>query len=457
MKKALLVLLVLSVAQLCFAAIPHPLKYEWGTFEVPENYSHTSGQKLKIYWEKLKSSSSTPQAIVLINGGPGMSHDSFHQTGENGYMHDWFEPLRTHFDIYYFDQRGTGNSSPVNYNNIRQRNYRSYTSADISRDIEEMRKKIIKKEKIAVLGESYGGMVALRYATMFPDSVSKLVIHDSSPSNAYFTQMHINFSNGLTALDEKLPGVKQNMITSVSMFDNGQVTNAWGYTISGADFLTLCLSYTYSFQGQYIMALMAAQIVAEGRSDILDAILAPATRIKAMTMARSRASYSSLPAILALVQTTEMLDESAANNAPDSSPWSHAWNMERIIQPRLDFRYDYNFTYFSGFNVIGQLGKISAPSLIVVGETDFICPPEYARIMNAGIPDSRLLLVENAAHGGFVEQHEYVVGKIRSFLLDRLPRREEIRPIQPLRSMDQAVRIWLDGTARLGLTTDFLK
>jgi pimeloyl-ACP methyl ester carboxylesterase len=205
------------------------------------------------------------------------------------------------------------------------------------------------------------------------------------------------------------------------------------------------------------MALMAAQIVAEGRSDILDAILAPATRMRAQTISRNRASYSSLPAILALVQTTEMLDERAANSASDSSPWTKAWNMERIIQPRIDFRKDFGFDFFSGYNVISQLGKISAPSLIVVGETDFICPPAYAQIMKDGIPDSRLLIVENAAHGGFVEQHEFVLGKIRGFLLNERSFVEKPREIESLRSMEQATEVWLEGVYRLGLAAEFLK
>ncbi|MFZ5952025.1 MAG: alpha/beta fold hydrolase [Candidatus Rifleibacteriota bacterium] len=453
MKKLLLMLLVV-LSTTGYAGIPHPAKYQWGFLEVPENYSYPRTQKLKIYWEKLKSSSNTPEAIVLINGGPGMSHESFHQATANGFKHDWFEPLRTHYDIYYFDQRGTGNSSALEYINMIGRNYRTYGSADICRDIDELRKNVIKKKKIAVLGESYGGMVALRYAVMFPDSVSKLIIHDSSPSNAYFTQMHINFSNGLANLDKIFPGVRQNMITSVSMFDNGQVTNAYGYSLTGNDFLTLCLPYTYSFEGQYIMALMAAQIVAEGRSDILDAILRPASSLKR----NAKASYSSLPAILALVQTIEMLDSAAANSAADSAPWTRAWAMERIIQPRLDFRNDFSLDFFSGYNVINQLGKITAPALIIVGETDFICPPAYAATMKNGISNSRLLTVKNAAHGGFIEQHEYVLGKIRSFLLDLLPMKEpDVSTLQPGVSPERAVRVWVDGAARSGITVEFIK
>lgn len=452
--KRLFTVLLLIVTGTCFAGIPHPEKYEWGTLTVPENYALNSGQKLQIYWEKLKSSSTTPEAIILLNGGPGMTHDGFHQATANGYKKDWFEALRTHFDIYYFDQRGTGKSSPLSYGNLHARNYRTYGAPDISRDIEELRKNVIKKEKIAVLGESYGGMAALSYATMFPESVSKLIIHDSSPSNAYFTQMHLNFSNGLSALDQVFPGVKQNFITSVTMINNGQVSNAHGYTLTANDFLTIILSYTYSFRGQYIISLMASQIVADGKSAILDAILGSSMKIK------ERTSYGALPVAILLVQGIEMLDLSEVNSAGDSSPWSKAWLMERIIQSRIDFMNDYGLTYFSGYNVISQLGKITSPALVVVGETDFICPPAYAQIMYNGISDCRLLRVKNAAHGGFVEQNEFVVGKVRSFLLNHYPGKDEhLKSIDEMRTrdLDEMVEIWLEGARRLGLTAEFLK
>jgi pimeloyl-ACP methyl ester carboxylesterase len=201
------------------------------------------------------------------------------------------------------------------------------------------------------------------------------------------------------------------------------------------------------------MAMMAEQIVAEGRSDILDAILAPATKLSA------RVSYSSLPVAILLVQTIEMLDMDGLNSAPDSSPWTKDWLIERILQPRIDFKNDLSLNYFKAYNVIDDLGTIKAPTLIVVGNSDFICPPAYAQIMHDKIADSRLFKVKNAAHGGFVEQNELVVGRIRSFLLDELPKEERVIEIEQMRtrSLDEAVKIWLEGASRLGITTDFIK
>lgn len=453
MKRLLAVLLVLW-SWSCYGAIPHAGNYEWGTLSVPESYALPGGQKLQIYWEKLKSTTPGAEAIVLINGGPGMSHDSFHHATAGGYARDWFEALRTHFDVYYFDQRGTGKSQSMNFTNFSGRNYRCYGTPDISRDIEELRKNVIKKNQIAVLGESYGGMVALSYATMFPDAVSKLIIHDSAPANSYFTRMHLNLSNGLGALDEYFPGVEQDMNTCVAMFEAGEVSNAQNYPLTANDFLTLCLPYTYTYRGQATMAFMALQIVADGRSDILDAILAPARQLA------DRALYSSLPVTLLVIQTTEMLDSGAMNAVGDSSPWSKNWSMERLFQARIDFKKDYSLTWFSGFNLISKLGQIKAPSLVIVGDTDFICPPDYAETMADGIPDCRLLRVKNAAHGGFIEQNEFVVGKIRSFLLNLYPGEDEritLPDANQLRKPEEAVRIWLEGAIRLGLTGDFLR
>lgn len=455
MQKILFLVFALYVTA-ASAAIPNPHIYQWGTIEVPENYSFDSKLKVNIYWEKLKADSAAPEAIVMINGGPGMEHDGFHQPdGKGGYLKDWFYALRTNFDIYYFDQRGTGKSSPLNYDILSRKDMRQYGTANICRDLEELRKNVIKKEKIAVLGESYGGMVALNYAIMYPNRVSKLIIHDSSPTNNYFTHMHKNFSEMLAILDLKIPGVRQNLIKTVQMFDAGQVDNAYGVPISGLSFLSLIINYTYSFRGQIIIARLAEDIVADGRSAILDALLG------GIIGRPERASYSSIPVTILLVQCLEMFDEkniASLKNGPDYQPWNYAWVNGAIHQSRADFKRDVRLEAFSSFNLTNQLSKITAPTLVLVGETDFICPPVYADIIKNGIGERcRVIKVKNAAHSGFVEQNEFVVGKIRDFLIGYWPGHDyRIKPIEEFLSRnvsaEEALSVWLEGARRLGLT-----
>ncbi|KAK4687971.1 proline iminopeptidase, partial [Tremellales sp. Uapishka_1] len=68
------------------------------------------------------------------------------------------------------------------------------------------------------------------------------------------------------------------------------------------------------------------------------------------------------------------------------------------------------------FDYRPRLSEITAPTLIIVGERDWICPPDQSRIMHEGIPRSELMVVANANHSVHHEQNELVIRKIRSFL-----------------------------------------
>jgi len=455
MNRILVFLAVLVCSASLNAAIPNPHIYDWGKIDVPENYGISAGQKIQIYWEKLKSTSDAPEAIIMINGGPGSTHDGFHRSvGNGGFGKDWFYALRTNFDIYYFDQRGNGESAKLSWDIMSRQDIRNYGTENICRDIEELRKRVIKKEKIAVLGESYGGMVALSYAIMYPDRVSKLVIHDSSPSNNYFSHMHKNFSEMLSVLDLKLPGVRANLIRSVEMFDAGQVTNAYNVNLSGHQFLNVIMNYTYSMRGQVILSHMAEDIVLDGRSDILDAI------IKGLLRKNKRNAFASMHPTLLVVQTLEMLDESAiaqAKAGPAYSPWNFAWMNTAIHQPRRDFKSHVRLNEFRAFNVISRLNRITAPTLVLAGETDFVCPPVYAETIKNGIGKKcRYIKIPNAAHSGFIEQNEFVVGKIRDFLIGYWPGYDyRIKSVDEFKSRgvseEEALSEWMEGGRRLGI------
>ncbi|MEQ1900443.1 MAG: alpha/beta fold hydrolase, partial [Devosia sp.] len=52
----------------------------------------------------------------------------------------------------------------------------------------------------------------------------------------------------------------------------------------------------------------------------------------------------------------------------------------------------------------GELGAISVPTLVLVGESDQITPPEVARETADGISGSRLVIVPRAGHLALLEQ-----------------------------------------------------
>jgi pimeloyl-ACP methyl ester carboxylesterase len=51
-----------------------------------------------------------------------------------------------------------------------------------------------------------------------------------------------------------------------------------------------------------------------------------------------------------------------------------------------------------------ELGRITAPTLVVVGDDDFICDVVAAHEMADGIPGARLAIIADAGHFPWVEQ-----------------------------------------------------
>jgi proline iminopeptidase len=112
--------------------------------------------------------------LVLINGGPGGTHHGFHP---------YFSQMRDVARVIYYDQRGTGKSS---YDNTGK----TYTVKQAVQDLETLRKALNIK-KWAVLGWSYGGLLAQCYALAYPEHVIGLIlvasqsgVHETFPQSA---------------------------------------------------------------------------------------------------------------------------------------------------------------------------------------------------------------------------------------------------------------------------------
>jgi proline iminopeptidase len=70
----------------------------------------------------------------------------------------------------------------------------------------------------------------------------------------------------------------------------------------------------------------------------------------------------------------------------------------------------------SAYNVVPRLGEIRAPTLILVGRDDFICPLSQAHIMYQGIPDSELVVFEHSGHFPYLEESDAFFSAVRRFL-----------------------------------------
>ena len=110
----------------------------------------------------------TGTPLLVINGGPGFAHGFLH-------LSIVWERLAEGRRVVFFDQPGTGQSWSVGPND-------SLVVQDILRSIEAIRE-TIGVPRLAVLGHSWGGYVALAYALNHPDHVERVVLVGSVPPN----------------------------------------------------------------------------------------------------------------------------------------------------------------------------------------------------------------------------------------------------------------------------------
>jgi proline iminopeptidase len=107
--------------------------------------------------------SATP--VIVANGGPGLSHIYMLQN-------DVWTRLSQHRQIVFYDQRGTGRSKRVSPDAP------FGMDAQVA-DMEAVRAKF-GFEKFDLVGDSYGGLLAMAYAAAHPEHIEKLILSDSA-------------------------------------------------------------------------------------------------------------------------------------------------------------------------------------------------------------------------------------------------------------------------------------
>jgi proline iminopeptidase len=107
----------------------------------------------------------TTVPVIVANGGPGLSHIYMVQNSV------WDVLSRTR-QVVFYDQRGTGKSTRLKPGASQE------MTAQIA-DLEAVRAKF-EFEKFALVGDSYGGFLAMAYAAAHPDHIDKLVLSDSA-------------------------------------------------------------------------------------------------------------------------------------------------------------------------------------------------------------------------------------------------------------------------------------
>ncbi|MDX1555920.1 MAG: alpha/beta fold hydrolase, partial [Xanthomonadales bacterium] len=153
--------------------LTHPVERR-GLVEVPLDYDRPDGPRLKIFYRLLprtggRAASATKPVLVIMNGGPGVPSSAYRSLDFDygGGQTDALSGLAQHFRLLLVDQRGTGNSSPLDLDApslpaaVIARFFDSDEHAlDHARVIEKV---IPGDEPFFILARSYGGEIGFQY------------------------------------------------------------------------------------------------------------------------------------------------------------------------------------------------------------------------------------------------------------------------------------------------------
>ena len=195
-----------------------------GKYEVFEDRVARSGRKIALNIAVLRALSAkpAPDPIFVLAGGPGQGAATLIKTAG-----DYLIKLRRERDLVFVDQRGTGESNPLNCNlvgnkdemrgyftegmtveNLREcraqlektANLALYTSPIAMDDLDEVRA-ALGYDKIDLQGGSYGTVAGFVYMRQHPDRVRAAILEGVSPVDA---KIYLPFAKGVEHALERL-------------------------------------------------------------------------------------------------------------------------------------------------------------------------------------------------------------------------------------------------------------
>ena len=152
-----------------------------GHAQEPSEGYITTTDKVRIFYKVEGSGSET---LVMVHGGPANSLESIRPD---------MVPLAKGRRVIYYDQRGNGRSDLID--DAKKLGYEYHVA-----DLEALRKHF-KLEKMALLGNSWGGLLISLYAIAHPDKVERLVLDSPAPPiKQYLQDMNDAISDRMSAL-----------------------------------------------------------------------------------------------------------------------------------------------------------------------------------------------------------------------------------------------------------------
>jgi proline iminopeptidase len=127
-----------------------------------ENPDPALPSKARLYYREVGQG----QSVVILHGGPDFDHR---------YLLPDMDRLSDSYHLVYYDQRGRGKSA----DNVQPEDVTIQSDVE---DIDRLRGHF-HLDSIALLGHSWGGLLAMEYAIRYPERVSHLILMNTAPAS----------------------------------------------------------------------------------------------------------------------------------------------------------------------------------------------------------------------------------------------------------------------------------
>jgi len=400
-----------------------------GAFDVFEDRTAQTGRKIALSIVVLPAldSKPAPDPVFFLSGGPGQGAAKIASAGEDSLM----SHLRRQRDLVFIDQRGTGNSHPLNCDlssdhaaaqsyfdelfppdKVRSCHAALAPSADLKlyitsiamADLDEVRA-ALGYEKINLYGISYGTLAALQYLRQSSKRVRALALAGVATPAA---KLPLHFAKGAQAALDKLirdcaeeegchaafPNLQADFAKALAKLDNGPAT--------------FVIPNPKSREGQSVK--MSRGVFAEQLKNLLYN-LSSASLVPLLIHRAAQGDWTSFGRVVAGTSInalhTPAMGTYLAVTCSESVPFINENEMAR--ETAGTFMGDYRVRVHRQACREWPRGEIPAlffepvnspvPVLMLSGELDGATPAQLGTDASRSLSNSRQILLRNTAHG----------------------------------------------------------
>ena len=398
-----------------------------GKFNTRENPDAVQSQEIDIHILKIPALVDNPlPPIFIIAGGPGQS-----AIDTAPHLYKVFSKSKNRHDLIFIDQRGTGQSNPLNceydesefwqlslteqqrkQTTLFQKCFNQF-SADLNyyrtpyavKDLEDIRSALGYSE-IYLWGASYGTRVILDYLRQYPNSIKAAVLDGTSPTNMGIPRtVEIDTANVL----EKLFQICQQQLTCAQAFPN--IRARWIQLLNQLN----DKAQSYSFTHPRTLETQVANVTAEMLSGMVRIALYNRETTSLILFAMDSATkgdYTTLNTIAML--SLDSIQDNLANGLhmavlcgedylyTDQNNADNPQIKPEVIHLQSSISIAHICQLLTPTHLADeyfQIAESNVPTLFLSGDLDPATPAYYASEVVEKFPNGLHLKVEGAHHG----------------------------------------------------------